>query len=414
MRSFVVIGKKLGLREGPNVTDSTREAGYLTTGQTFEVVEEVSGADGRIYFRLADGRGWVYDRSAKDFNKIVVQEVVPMTGRFPEDPPEITICLQKKGYQGPPPAESCIRLVASPVRVCGSAIAIAATTTATASGGSGSESSSIDSDSNIDSDSKSDADLSGESSDESAVESDVESNVESDVESDHEIVTLGSGVSRAWVEMEWGKLKKMHGLTKWNLSFDKAKRRFGCCRFKKRIISISDHFLGEHTTTDMQVRNTVLHEIAHALVGKEHGHDAVWKAKAISIGCDGCRCHSHAIATTVPKPFQLCCKNGCWSIGKYRKGMLSDRNRCRKCKGELEYRHNGKSCKAKAPSNKYELRCQKGCWSVPRQRRQKEQVFAKKRCKKCGGGVEFRRTPKKQSNNTKKLPSTLKTLRKCK
>ncbi len=41
-----------------------------------------------------------------------------------------------------------------------------------------------------------------------------------------------------------------------------------------------------------EVLDTILHEIAHALVGPQHGHDAVWRAKAREIGCSGERCVS--------------------------------------------------------------------------------------------------------------------------
>jgi hypothetical protein len=36
--------------------------------------------------------------------------------------------------------------------------------------------------------------------------------------------------------------------------------------------------------------DTILHEIAHALVGARHGHDRVWRATALRIGCSGTRC----------------------------------------------------------------------------------------------------------------------------
>ena len=48
-----------------------------------------------------------------------------------------------------------------------------------------------------------------------------------------------------------------------------------------------------------------MHEIAHALVRKGHGHDAVWKAKALSIGCDGQRC-GHSFTST-ERPYELRC-----------------------------------------------------------------------------------------------------------
>jgi len=33
-----------------------------------------------------------------------------------------------------------------------------------------------------------------------------------------------------------------------------------------------------------EIRNTILHEIAHALVGNDDGHNLVWKKKALELG----------------------------------------------------------------------------------------------------------------------------------
>lgn len=33
--------------------------------------------------------------------------------------------------------------------------------------------------------------------------------------------------------------------------------------------------------------DTVAHEVAHALVGPAHGHDAVWRRKAVELGGSG-------------------------------------------------------------------------------------------------------------------------------
>ena len=40
--------------------------------------------------------------------------------------------------------------------------------------------------------------------------------------------------------------------------------------------------------------DTILHEMAHALVGQVHGHDAVWQAQVL--GCSGRRCHDVQLA----------------------------------------------------------------------------------------------------------------------
>jgi len=90
------------------------------------------------------------------------------------------------------------------------------------------------------------------------------------------------------------KLMKQHGLIGkgWKFKFDKAKKRYGCCMHSKRIISLSSPLT--QIRKDDKVRNTILHEIAHALVGCGHGHDDVWRSKALEIGCNGQRCSNDA------------------------------------------------------------------------------------------------------------------------
>lgn len=83
-------------------------------------------------------------------------------------------------------------------------------------------------------------------------------------------------------------LMARHGLQGWRLTFDNAKTRAGICRPGTREIGLSRPLIRLYTVE--QVTETVLHEIAHALVGAEHGHDAVWRAAAQRIGCSGTRC----------------------------------------------------------------------------------------------------------------------------
>jgi hypothetical protein len=53
-------------------------------------------------------------------------------------------------------------------------------------------------------------------------------------------------------------------------------------------IEISKHLL---PMGEARVKNTLMHEIAHAIVGPGHGHNHVWRSKAIELGSDGQRCH---------------------------------------------------------------------------------------------------------------------------
>ena len=86
------------------------------------------------------------------------------------------------------------------------------------------------------------------------------------------------------------RLLREHGLDDWTIVADRAKTRAGVCRFGTRQIGISAPLTLLHT--EAEVLDTILHEIAHALVGPQHGHDAVWRARARAIGCSGERCVS--------------------------------------------------------------------------------------------------------------------------
>lgn len=77
-------------------------------------------------------------------------------------------------------------------------------------------------------------------------------------------------------------LMKEHGLVGWKFRVDtKTSRRRGCCKYSSRTISVSEWYLG---SDDSMVRDTILHEIAHALIPPSHGHDELWKAVARRVG----------------------------------------------------------------------------------------------------------------------------------
>jgi predicted SprT family Zn-dependent metalloprotease len=118
---------------------------------------------------------------------------------------------------------------------------------------------------------------------------------------------------RAAYEMAVG-LVQEHGLEGWRVELDGAKRRAGVCRYAERVIGLSAPMTRVHS--EDLVRDTVLHEIAHALVGSAHGHDAVWRRTAVRIGASGERC----VATDAPTVI------GAW-IGVCAAGHVRDRHR---------------------------------------------------------------------------------------
>ncbi len=83
-------------------------------------------------------------------------------------------------------------------------------------------------------------------------------------------------------------LMQRHGLVGWAFGWDRALRRFGCCHPAQRKITMSRVLSPKRT--DVEVEQTLLHEIAHGLVGVGHGHDRVWLQKAREIGYTGGRC----------------------------------------------------------------------------------------------------------------------------
>lgn len=76
-------------------------------------------------------------------------------------------------------------------------------------------------------------------------------------------------------------LMKKHGLRNWKLLLGSSKSNHGECDFNTRTIILSRNFVQK--STFWEVRDTILHEIAHALRGN-HYHDDKWKAVAESVG----------------------------------------------------------------------------------------------------------------------------------
>lgn len=81
-----------------------------------------------------------------------------------------------------------------------------------------------------------------------------------------------------------------HGLSEngWSFCFNNNRSTLGLCKYEPKVIELSVHFVDGARMSE--VRDIILHEIAHALVGWEAGHGSVWKQKAIQIGGTGNRC----------------------------------------------------------------------------------------------------------------------------
>ena len=122
-----------------------------------------------------------------------------------------------------------------------------------------------------------------------------------------------------------------HGLTNWTFQWDHAVRRAGQTNYRTRTITLSKKLMP--LCSDAQIRDTVLHEVAHALVGPTHGHGPAWQAMALRIGARPQRC--------TPKDFPRV--PGTW-VGTCPAGHTHERFRkpknvlaCKRCSPRFSY-----------------------------------------------------------------------------
>ena len=123
-----------------------------------------------------------------------------------------------------------------------------------------------------------------------------------------------------------------NNLFDWNLELDFAKVRAGACHFNEKKITFSRNFVKNSSEKD--IKDTILHEIAHALVGPMHGHDKVWKEMASKLGCSAKRCH---ILEFSDYKWIRFCTNHCWEqkIHRRKSNLI-----CKKCGSSVKYKPN--------------------------------------------------------------------------
>lgn len=104
----------------------------------------------------------------------------------------------------------------------------------------------------------------------------------------------------------------------------------GMCYHHTKIIAYSANFL--HAPPE-EIRDTLLHEIAHALVGPNHGHDEVWRAMAVSIGAKGTRCAKGLPEgfESAPASYTIKCDHCGWEEGRFRLRKAMRRATCSTC-----------------------------------------------------------------------------------
>lgn len=123
-----------------------------------------------------------------------------------------------------------------------------------------------------------------------------------------------------------------YGLIEWSFKFDNAKRRAGCCKYRYKIISLSRYYVDMNDYDE--IIDTILHEIAHAIVGPGNGHGPKWVEACLVVGAKPVRCYDSSVVK-MPK--------GRWTatcicpIIYHRHRKPKYKYHCRKCKTNLNY-----------------------------------------------------------------------------
>ena len=139
----------------------------------------------------------------------------------------------------------------------------------------------------------------------------------------------------------------------WKFIWSNGKRQLGCAaetrkrltgEIVKRQLRLSRHLVRHNE--EEEVRDVILHEIAHILAGLEHGHDAVWKEMARKVGARPERCADTSKVKVVEPKYIVVCTLCETTIRKSHRRVRLERRYCRTCGtpsvGKLEMRWNPK------------------------------------------------------------------------
>lgn len=119
----------------------------------------------------------------------------------------------------------------------------------------------------------------------------------------------------------------------WTFKFANTKKAIGRCYYRERTIEFSKHYIDsapEHIT------DTLLHEVAHALVGPGHGHDGTWRRQAMLLGASPKSCAESDVGlVNSAKPnYELVCPRCGREWHRYR--LRYNSAQCPDCKIELD------------------------------------------------------------------------------
>ena len=130
-------------------------------------------------------------------------------------------------------------------------------------------------------------------------------------------------------------LLREHNLSQkgWTFEFDNAKRRFGVCKYRSKVIGLSKPLA--EANDYVEVVDTLLHEIAHAIAGYAAGHGPEWKKVCVRIGAKPQRCYSSEDVTTIAGKYRAVC-GGCGKVFNRHKRVPQGRKTACLCQNHIK------------------------------------------------------------------------------
>lgn len=126
------------------------------------------------------------------------------------------------------------------------------------------------------------------------------------------------------------KLMREHHITDkgYRFDWDRAVKRFGACHYDTKRITLSKHLVS--LNSEEEVRQVILHEIAHAIVGARAGHGRTWQWTARQIGYTGKRTHDAEVPV---EPWIGTCPNCGGTLKRHRRKNIACGRCCERYNG---------------------------------------------------------------------------------
>lgn len=143
-------------------------------------------------------------------------------------------------------------------------------------------------------------------------------------------------------------LVAQHLDSSWKFEWNNRKRALGLCCYTTKTVYLSRYWVKALANKPDQIKDTILHEIAHAIAVERHGkagwnHGKLWKAVCVEIGADPTRCYEDATQeemNAIPHRYEASCSCGkTFKANRLGKHMRRANLHCKTCKDTLLY-HN--------------------------------------------------------------------------